>query len=270
MGHQELAKAVVKTMNILESLSYQESVGVTELSHNLGMHKSTVYRFLSSLRELGYVRQDGETERYALTLKLFEIGSSVLDRIELWREAYPVMKDAAESTRETIHLAVLDGTKLVYLGKIESTQSLRVSMMSRVGQNAPTYCTGVGKTLIAYLPPKRLEQVLQEEAFVRFTKNTITNKSALKKELRAVRERGYGVDNEEHELGVRCIGAPIRDNTGTVCAACSISMPTVRLTDDVLPHYRDTILRAAGDISVRLGFSGPGPGGRKPPGSPAT
>lgn len=255
-SRQELAKAVVKTMNILESLSHRESVGVTELSHSLGMHKSTVYRFLSSLRELGYVRQDGETERYTLTLKLFEIGSTVLDRLELWREAYPVIKDAAELTKETLHLAVLDGIKLVYLGKIESTQALRVSMMSRVGQNAPTYCTGVGKVLIAYLQPARLEEVLQQERLDRYTKNTITSKSALKKELRAIREQGYAIDDEEHELGVRCIAAPIRDNAGNVCAACSISMPSVRLTDDVLPRYRDIVLQAASDISGRLGYNG--------------
>lgn len=257
MSRQELAKAVVKTMKILESLARRESVGVSELARELEMHKSTVYRFLASLRELGYVRQDGETERYALTLKLFEMGSSVLDRLELWQEAYPIMKDAAESTRETVHLAVLDAGKLVYLGKIESTQALRVSMMSRIGQNAPTYCTGVGKVLLAHLRPRLLDEVLRQESLVKYTRNTITTKSGLKRELALVRERGYAEDNEEHQLGVRCVAAPIRDNTGRVCAACSISMPTVRLTDEALPNYREVIIQVAGLISARLGFEAP-------------
>ena len=146
------AKAVVKTMRILECLSHQRSIGITELARKvsvgargLQMNKSTVYRFLASLRDLGFVRQDAESGHYSLTLKLFEIGMRVRERLELWREAEPVLKDIARLTGETTHLAILEDDNLVYLGKIESTKTLRVSMMSRVGQTAPTHCTGVGR-----------------------------------------------------------------------------------------------------------------------------
>ncbi len=251
---QELAKAVVKTMNLLECLSGDGSLGVTELADATGMHKSTTYRFLSSLKELGYVRQDPETERYSLTLRLFELGTSVLDRTELWKEAEPIMKRVGQATGETVHLAVLDDSKLVYLGKTESTQTLRVSMMSRVGQSAPTYCTGVGKTLLAHLPPERVTAILKREKMARFTDHTIVNRSDLDQELERIRASGYAVDNEEHEIGVRCVAAPVCDNSGEVVAALSISMPSVRLTDKEIPRYRDLVVQAASDISERLGY----------------
>lgn len=257
----ELAKAVVKTMNILEYLSKERSLGVTELSKRLAglsnkarMHKSTVYRFLSSLKELGYVTQDPDTEQYSMTLKLFEIGITVRDRMELWREAQPVIKQIAQATGETVHLARLDDDRLVYLGKIESSKILRVSMMSRVGLSAPAYCTGLGKTLLSYASAQRVTEILKKEKLVPYTKRTITNRAALDKELEAIRERGYGIDDEEHEIGVRCVAAPVRDNQGNVIAAVSISVPSVRLGYKDIPRYGKIVIQAAEEISDRLGY----------------
>ncbi|MGA2381648.1 MAG: IclR family transcriptional regulator C-terminal domain-containing protein [Spirochaetia bacterium] len=268
MNKPARAKAVVKTMWILECLSHERSVGITELTRRvsakadgLRMNKSTVYRFLASLKELGFVRQDAATEQYSLTLKLFEIGMCVLDRLELWREAEPVLKEIAHLTGETIHLATLEENSLVYLGKIESTKTLRVSMMSRVGQTAPTHCTGVGKTLLAYLPPSRLSQILPKERLFRYTPRTFTRRVDLDRELASVREKGYAIDNEEHETGVRCVAAPVRDNKGAVCAAVSVSVPTVRFPDKEIPQYRDIIVRAAEEISKRIGYRAPHDGG---------
>ncbi len=262
------AKAVVKTMRILEYLSHERSVGIIELTRRVSAHangqqmnKSTVYRFLASLKELGFVRQDPETERYSLTLKLFEIGMCVLDRLDLWREADPVLKEIAQLTGETIHLATLDDKNLVYLGKIDSTKTLRVSMMSRVGQTAPTHCTGVGKTLLAYLAPSRLSEILAKERLLRYTPKTITRRVDLDRELASIREKGYAIDNEEHETGVRCVAAPVRDNKGIVCAAVSVAVPTVRFPDKEIPRYRDIIVRAAGEISNRIGYRAPQDGG---------
>jgi len=262
------AKAVVKTMRILEYLSHERSVGIIELTRRVSAHangqqmnKSTVYRFLASLKELGFVRQDPETERYSLTLKLFEIGMCVLDRLDLWREADPVLKEIAQLTGETIHLATLDDKNLVYLGKIDSTKTLRVSMMSRVGQTAPTHCTGVGKTLLAYLAPSRLSEIFAKERLRRYTPKTITRRVDLDRELASIREKGYAIDNEEHETGVRCVAAPVRDNKGIVCAAVSVAVPTVRFPDKEIPRYRDIIVRAAGEISNRIGYRAPQDGG---------
>lgn len=263
MPGPELAKAVVKTMKILECLSCESSFRITDLvkrisdtNHDLRMNKSTVYRFLSSLKELDFVRQDPETERYSLTLRLFEIGMSVLERTEIWREAQPIIKRVAQQTEETVHLAALENKSLVYLIKMESAKNLRVSMMSRVGQNAPTYCTGLGKILLAYLPPARVKEILKTEKMVRYTDRTITRRADLTRELAAIRERGYAMDNEEHELGVRCLAAPVYDNCDNVCAAISIAMPSVRLTDDEIPRYREIVMAAGAEISRRLGYQG--------------
>lgn len=253
MSEKEAAKAVVKTMCLLETLAQQKDLGVTELATIAGMHKSTVFRFLNSLKELGYVAQDAATERYSLTLKLFELGSSVLSRMELWEQAHPIMEQLAEETRETVHLAVLDNSRLVYLSKIESTQALRVSMMSRIGQSAPIYCTGVGKLLLAHLPPEKAEGILTMEELRRFTANTITDRDKLNGELLRIRQNGYSFDNEEHEVGVRCVAAPVYDNQGDVIAALSISMPSLRLPDGAVPRYRDLVTQAALEISKKLG-----------------
>jgi len=260
------AKAVVKTMKILECLSRERSFGITEIaklvSADFGsprMNKSTVYRFLTSLEKLGFVRQDEETGKYSLTLRLFEIGMAALDRLELWREAEPVLKEIGRVTGETVHLGTLDESRLVYIGKIESAKTLRVSMMSRVGKTAPTYCTGLGKTLLAYLPPERVDDILRKERMVRLTARTITRKPDLERELASIREKGYAVDDEEHEIGVRCVAAPVRDNRGTVCAAVSVSVPVIRLTDKEIPRYRRIVTQAADEISRRMGYTKKGP-----------
>jgi IclR family KDG regulon transcriptional repressor len=260
MPEKEAAKAVVKLMRILESLAQHKELGVTELGAHAGMHKSTAYRILNSLKELGYVRQEAENEKYSLTLKLFEVGATVLGRMEFWEQAHPIMEQLAEQTHETIHLAVLDENRLVYLGKIESTQSLRVSMMSRIGQSAPTYCTGVGKLLLAHLPPEEAESILEREDMRGFTNNTITDRAQLARELESIRQNGYALDNEEHEIGVRCVAAPVTNNEGVVIAALSISMPSVRLPNSEIPRYRAFVTKAAADISKRLGAPGSLPG----------
>ena len=127
-------------------------------------------------------------------------------------------------------------------------------MMSRVGQTAPTHCTGVGKTLLAHLPPSRLGEILAKEKLLRYTPKTLTRRATLDRELASIREKGYAIDNEEHETGVRCVAAPVWDNKGVVCAAVSVSVPTVRCPDKEIPRYRDIIVRAAEEISRRIGY----------------
>ena len=240
----EASRSVVKTMQLLEALAHLPEAGVTELSRQLGMHKSTTYRFLNSLCELKYVYRDAETERYRTTLKLFELGSAVVQRIELWREANPIMEELAHETEETVHLAMLEDDKLVYLHKIESTQTLRVSMMSRIGHTAPLHCTGLGKCLLAFSPVQLSERIIERYPLTRFTETTITSQSELRAELERIRDRGYAVDNEEHEIGIRCVAAPIHPPASGSPAALSLSVPSVRLTEaEIARHAR--LVRAA-------------------------
>jgi IclR family KDG regulon transcriptional repressor len=262
------AKAVVKTIRILECLAQEQSLGVTELAKRAGlvaggagMNKSTVFRFLHSLKTLGYVRQDADTGHYSLTLRLFEMGMAVHDRLELWRQAQSVIREIAEATGETVHLATMDGDSLVYVDKIESRRTLRVSMASRVGKSIPTYCTALGKTLLAHFSRDRVTALLKKEKMVRLTPRTITTRPEMDRELAAIRRAGYAIDNEEHEVGVRCVAAPVRDSGGTVIAAVSISVPTVRLGEGAIPRYGETVMQAARTISGRLGYR---PGTERP------
>lgn len=247
-------QSVVKTLSVLEALAAEGELGLTELAVKVGSHKSTMYRFMCTFCELGYVRRDPETERYSLTLKIFELGTSVYESVSLVKLASPVLARLSASTKETIHLAVLDDSRLVYLSKIESTYALRVSMQSRVGFSAPEYCTGVGKILLAWADAGRLETYLSTCDFARFTDKTITDRLEFAAELQAIRNRGWALDDEEHECGVRCVAAPIRNRNGAVVAALSISGPTVRLVDDRLEVLRGLVIAAALEISGELGY----------------
>lgn len=254
MGSIEPAKAVVKTLQLLEALAERSDHGVTELSSRLKMHKSTVYRFLATLCELGYARQDSD-DRYSPTLKIFELGSHTVQNLSIWKHAHDVMENLAQETGETIHLATEENLRLVYLHKIESTQSLRVTMMSRIGQSGPFHCTGLGKVILAHSPAERRTAILRKNPLEKFTDRTLTSVDQLMTELEKIRETGVSVDNEEHELGVRCVAVPIWvDNRRSSLAALSISAPAVRLTESKVPEYHELLQDAVRSIHENLGL----------------
>lgn len=246
-------KAVAKTVMILETLANNDNTGVTEIANLTGLSKATAFRFLNTLENLGYVRQDGDSLQYSLTLKLFEVASLVRSRRTVLDEALPLINELSNETMETVHLATVEAGHLVYLDKIESKLSLKVSMMSEVGRSAPLYCTGVGKVLLAYLPQKESSELLMKSEFEQFTKNTITSSDLLKTELDRIRHQGYALDNEEHELGVRCIAAPIMNTENKVVAAVSVSVPSVRLTNDKFEYYRSCVMDTAKRIGAIVG-----------------
>jgi len=130
-------------------------------------------------------------------------------------------------------------------------------MMSRVGHSAPAYCTGVGKILLANLPKDRLDHIFNKKKPVQYTDKTIVRRADLDRELSSIREKGYAIDNEEHEVGVRCVAAPVRNNVSAVCGAVSVSVPTVRLPDKEIPRYRDIVVQAAEEISRKMGYRAP-------------
>ena len=260
-------QSVVRTLQILEALASAGEMGLTELATRVGLHKSTLFRFMRTLCDRGYARRDPDTERFSLTLKVFELGSSVYARVDLVKLASPCLVRLSSTTQETVHLAMLDGGALVYLSKIESTRSLRVAMQSGVGLTAPAYCTGVGKVLLAFAEPGALQAYLEGCDFVRYTEKTIPDRLKLSAELQAIRNRGWAVDDEEHESGVRCVAAPVRSRSGAVVAALSISGPTVRLTLDRIDGVRSLVCEAAEELSRLLGYSPPaatGPSALRP------
>jgi IclR family transcriptional regulator, KDG regulon repressor len=248
-----VVNAAVRALSVLESLSRKRSVGLEELSQEMGMAKPTVYRFLMTLQELGYARRD-ESERWAMTLKTFNVGSRALDHLDLYSAAKPVAQDLADALGETVHMGVLEGDSAVYVLKIESKYTIR--MFSRVGGRMPLYCTAIGKVLLAYASPPERKAALEGLRLVALTPKTITTRAALEAELKRVREQGFGRDAGEREGGIFCLGAPIFDRDGAIVAALSVSWPHFRYETDREPTMAAAVVAAAARISDILGYEG--------------
>lgn len=246
-----LISAAVRVLAVLERLSRQRAIGLEEISREIKLAKPTVYRFLLTLQELGYARRvDGE--RWAMTLKMFNLGSRALDHLDLLSAARPIAEALSEELGETVHMGVLDGDSAVYVLKIESRYTIR--MYSRVGRRMPLYCTAIGKVLLAFSREDEREASLKGVRLLPFTANTLTTRAALDAELKQIREQGFARDDEEREENLHCIGAPIFDYTGAVVAVLSVSWPSFRyqLADE--PGWIARVKSAAAAISAVLGY----------------
>ncbi len=245
--------AAVRALLVLDRLSMQRSVSLEELSRQVKLAKPTVYRFLLTLQELGYVRRV-EGDRWAITLKLFNVGSRALDHVELHSVARPVAGELAEDLGETVHMGVLEGDSAVYVLKIESRHTIR--MFSRVGRRIPLYCTAIGKVLMAFAREDEREAALKGVRQLAFTQKTLTTRTALYAELERIRQQGFALDDEEHEEGIHCIGAPVFDHTGSIVATISASWPGFRYGREEEGSRVDRIKHAAARISGLLGYEG--------------
>ncbi|KII79412.1 DNA-binding transcriptional regulator KdgR [Vibrio renipiscarius] len=249
----EAVSSVLKVFTILESLGEQKEIGVSDLSQRLMMSKATTYRFLQTMKMLGYVSQQGEADRYSLTLKMFELGSKSLEWVDMIAIAEKEMRVISEETNETIHLGALDHGSIIYVHKIDSSFALR--MHSRVGRRNPLHTTAIGKVLLAERDEVFVRTQLADAEFVKSTENTLENIEQLIDELKIVKQQHFGEDNEEQEPGLRCIAAPVYDRFGTVIAGVSISFPTIRFDEAKKAHYVALLHQAGRNISEKLGFN---------------
>ena len=246
-----LVSAAARAFVIVEHLSHQRSAGLEELSREVGLAKPTVYRFLLTLQELGYVRRvDGD--RWTMSLKLFTLGARALDHLDLVAAARPIAEEMADELGETVHMGVLDGDSAVYVLKIESQFTIR--MISRVGRRMPLHCTAIGKVLLAFSSAEEREEALRNVRLVPFTKNSLTTRAELDAELQRIREQGYALDNEEREEDLRCIGAPVFDHTSAVVATISVSWPGFRYERGDESEKIRKVRDAAARISAVLGY----------------
>jgi IclR family transcriptional regulator, KDG regulon repressor len=248
----ESVAAVNKVFAILQALGENSEVGISELSQRLVMSKSTVHRFLQTLKGLGYVAQEEDTDRYRLTIKLFELGSKALESVDLVREADVQMRRLSQLTREAIHLGAFDENSIVYIHKIDADYDLR--MQSRIGRRNPLYSTAIGKVLLAWMEPDEARNVLSEVVFRKSTQKTLASAEAVLSILPHVREQGYGEDNEEQEEGLQCIAVPVFERFGRVIAGLSISFPSTRCGADTKAHYVALLKEAGRAISAQLGY----------------
>ena len=243
--------AVGRALGILENVEGSvRGTGITELSRRLGLGKSTVHRLCATLEHHGYLTRDPGTGRYRLSLRVFQIGSHALDALDLPARAMPALEALGAATEETVHLAVLDGAEVIFIGKVESPRPLR--LYSQVGRRCPAHCTAVGKVLLAYAGVEQ-RALAAARPLKRYTPKTLTSAVALERELDEVRRRGYAVDEEEFEDGIRCIAAPVRDYRGRVVAALSVSAPAGRLPRQRAASLVDQVLAASRRGSEALG-----------------
>jgi DNA-binding IclR family transcriptional regulator len=243
-------RAVERAAAILKAFSpTAPSLGVTELARRLALHKSTVHRLLTTLEHEGFVVQDAGG-RYRLGLQLFELGSLVVNSMELQKIARGPLEEAHRACGETVHLAILDEGEVVYIDKIESTRQLR--MHSLIGRRSPAHCTGLGKVLLAWLPAEALDQIIRR-GLRTYTSRTISSPGALRNHLALVRQRGYAIDDGEHEELIRCAAAPVFDHTGAVVAAVSIASVGVDVESARFKEYIGLVQSCSRSISQALG-----------------
>ena len=234
-------------------LSREEELGVSELARRLGLGKSTVHRLLSTLSSEGLIEQDSTTGGYRLGLVMFELGEAVRVHLDLHSAAGPVLASLREQTRESSQIGVLDGHEVVYVDRLESSQSLR--LFTETGRRVPVHCTSSGKVLLAHLPLATRDAVIDALQLTALTPHTITDRDAFRAELDRVRRRGWAEAVNEREIGVASVAAPICDARGVVVAAISIGAPTVRLPATERRTLGNIVTEAGEAVGRRLGWT---------------
>jgi IclR family pca regulon transcriptional regulator len=225
----------------------------TELSSILKLSKSAIQRLTFTLEKLGYLERDGGSKKFRLGPKSLSIGFSAMRNLDLKRVAYPFMKEIARDVRETVNLAVLDGNEIVYVERIVAERTLNVNV--QIGSRRPLHSTSMGKVILAFLPGHQVKRMLEAIDLIPFTPQTITRKRDLRSELDRVKFRGYAIANEEMEIGVRSVAAPIRNLTDGVIAAVNIAGPTSRVSLKTLEsNLSEKVVEMARRISLAVGY----------------
>ncbi|WP_103380596.1 IclR family transcriptional regulator [Pseudonocardia dioxanivorans] len=233
-------------------------LGVSELARRLGLATSTVHRLLATLAAERLLDRGARPGSYRLGLAMFDLGAAVAPTPDLQEAALPVMAVLRQTTGETVQLAVLDGLESVYVDRLESPHTVRI--FSRVGTRLPAPTTATGKTLLAALAPRDLDDRLREWRPERATPYSIVDVDTLRARLREIADRGWAENREESRVGVVSVAAPVRGADGGVIAALSVAAPTTRATPSAQRRVREAVVDAAGVLSRRLGHgSGPAP-----------
>lgn len=248
-----MVQSIDRTFDILEILAQEkDGLGLTEIGKRVCLHKSTVFRLLSSLVSRGYIEKNPQTAAYRLSLKFIELCSASLNSLELKTEALPSLKRLASLTTQAVYLAIRDGWEAIYIEKVETFESIR--KYDIIGKRAPAYCTALGKVLLTGLEENEIRKAFQGIPLTPLTSNTITDLDELIQEVALVRTRGWAEDNEEYEGGIRCIAAPIYDYRNCVIAAVSTSGPKNIISKKKTEAISQYVMEAAKDISKRTGY----------------
>jgi len=250
-------KSLRKALCVLELFGEQvEKLSIKEIAEKLDTRPGTIFPTLSTLEDYGYLEKDKENKKYSLGLTFLGKGTLVLRRLDIRDRAQPHLKELLARCSENIHLAILDGRKVMYIDRKEAAPSLMIR--SYIGKRVPAHCTALGKALLAFLDDRELEDFLKKEKLVRRTDNTITSPQDLVAELEKVRSEGFAIDNEEFQKGGICIAASIKSYQDKVVAAVSVSIPKSRFSDERARKTIREVKKAALSISKSLGYKDKG------------
>ena len=250
---QSLARALALMNRIADS--GDEGATLTDLAQQVGLPSSTAHRLLITLEQERYARFNNDGRLWSIGVQAFVTGCAFTKNRSLARLARPHLRRLMEESGETVNLAVEDQGEAVYLAQIECSQMMRA--FARPGTRVPLHCSAVGKAIFAAVSDKTLAKILHQRGMPRLTVKTITTLSGLRAELESVRKQGYALDDEEHAVGLRCIAAPIFDETGEAVAAVSVSGPIVRIGKARAAELSEMVIAAARAISAEIGAARP-------------
>lgn len=242
--------SLARGLRILELLASEGDMSATRMATHLDTSRAASHRFLTTLRDLGYVEKT-EEGRFRLSFKVLELGMRKLEGFEIRHIAHPFMQEMALAFGETVNLGHWDGKTIAHLDKINSKEILRLDV--GIGALAPAYCTGLGKAILAYLPECELNDYLASVPLVAMSPKTITTSKKLKAEIEQIRRRGYAIDDEELSLGLRCVAAPVFDYTGRPSFALSVSGSTQRMTEEKIEAIQAKLRSLCQQISRKIG-----------------
>ena len=246
-------QSVDRAVSVMELLARTGSSGVTEVAREIGIHKSTAYRLLTTLRDRGLVEQDEATEKYRLGFGLVLLASAVTADLDILRCARPLCERLSEQTQETVTVAVLEDDDAVVIHQTVSKSS--ALSVDWTGRHTPIHATAAGQVFLSHMPEDQRRRILRR-SLERFTENTVLARATLEERAQETRERGYGYTIEELEIGLNAVGAPVRSSDGAVVATVSVSGPVFRLPAEDIPEVGELVKGAASEISRCLGFRG--------------
>ena len=248
--------AVERALAMLEAVAQEpEGLSNADISRKLQIPKSSASYILRTLQTQGYLNRDPQSGKYRVGLKILSLSRGALSGIDVREVALPVMRNLMQKTQLTCHLAILDGPDAVYIEKVEPEGFIR--MDTWVGRRMRVHATSVGKSLAAHIPRQRLEEIIAESGMEKRTPKTITTLPRLLKELEKVRDQGYSVDDEENNLGARCVGAPVFNQHGAIEAAVGLSGTIHQVNSQTMPRILEALKDAARHISMQLGYRVP-------------
>ncbi len=247
-------QVIDRVFDIIELLAEEEQgLGITEIGRRLDLNKTTAHRIVNGILKRGYIEKT-QQGHYRLGLKFVAVSSNRLNSIELSTEARPYLMQLTNKLGQSSHLAILDGSEAVYIDKIEVTRNLR--LYSQIGKRIPVYCSALGKSLLLDKKDEEILHTLKQVAYVKMTNQTLMSAEQVLEEITIGRQRGWTIDDEEHDEGIRCYGAPVYDYTGKIIASISTAGPSTLYSEDREEEITTLVKETARQISNRLGYGG--------------